>query len=115
MPRMIKVGFYICLLAVFWLGTARAVEQKDGGPIIEIDSLTHDFKAGLYVCFLVVFWLGTASAVEQVEQKDAVPIIEIDPLTHDFKEVSQGETVRHDFTVRNNGTAPLQIKGVKPG
>ena len=74
MPRMIKVGFYICLLAVFWLGTARAVEQKDGGPIIEIDSLTHDFK-----------------------------------------EVSQGETVRHDFTVRNNGTAPLQIKGVKPG
>lgn len=67
---------------------------------------------GLLLCLVLAFWLGTAGAVEQ---ENATPIIEIETPTYNFKEVSQGETVKHTFKVRNTGTAPLQIKGVKPG
>ena len=69
-------------------------------------------KLGLLLCLVMVFWLGTANALEK---ENAVPVIEIENPTYEFEEVSQGETVRHDFKVRNKGTAPLQIKGVKPG
>jgi hypothetical protein len=61
---------------------------------------------------ILAFGWGAARAVENAQ---GVPIIEIDEPTYDFKEVSQGETVKHVFKVLNKGTAPLEIKGVKPG
>jgi hypothetical protein len=71
---------------------------------------------GLIVGFvaLAIVALGW-DAARAVEKAQGVPIIEIDEPTYDFKEVSQGETVEHVFKVRNKGTAPLEIKGVKPG
>ena len=66
------------------------------------------------LCLILVFWAGTVMASEP-EQTESVPEIQIEEPTYDFKKVSQGETVRHDFEVRNLGTAPLEIKGVKPG
>ena len=69
-------------------------------------------KLGLCLCLVLALWLSTAGAVEQ---ENAAPVIEIETPTYNFKEVSQGETVKHTFKVRNTGTAPLQIKGVKPG
>lgn len=67
-----------------------------------------------FLCLTLVFWAGAVAASEP-KQAESVPVIQIEEPTYDFKKVSQGETVRHDFKVRNSGTAPLQIKGVKPG
>jgi len=80
-------------------------------PIKEVH-MARAGKSGLFLCLVLAFWLGTASAVEQ---ENTTPIIEIETPTYNFEEVSQGETVKHTFNVRNTGTAPLQIKGVKPG
>ncbi len=65
----------------------------------------------LGVCLVVVVWVGYVRAVEK---KAAVPIIEVDTAMYDFHEAVQGEVVRHDFRVFNRGTAPLEIKKVKP-
>jgi hypothetical protein len=48
-------------------------------------------------------------------ENQAVPVIEVETPIYEFPQVTQGEVVKHDFRVFNRGSAPLQIKGVKPG
>ena len=43
------------------------------------------------------------------------PQISINSSTYDAGEVWEGDTVSHSFTVKNTGTAVLNIKSVKPG
>ncbi len=69
-------------------------------------------KLALCVCLTLVL---SGSFVSAAEQDKASPVIEIKEPTYNFKQVSQGETVKHDFKVFNKGTAPLEIKSVKPG
>jgi hypothetical protein len=43
------------------------------------------------------------------------PRISIDAISFDAGEVWEGDTVSHTFTVKNTGTAELEIKKVKTG
>ena len=43
------------------------------------------------------------------------PTISFDATTFDAGEVWEGDTVSHSFTVKNTGTAVLNINNVKPG
>lgn len=43
------------------------------------------------------------------------PRVKVDEGSFDFGEVGEGETVRHDFKVKNLGLAELQITQVSPG
>ena len=63
-------------------------------------------------CFSIIVGTGIIQAEE--EQK-AVPIIEVENPIYDFGQVNQGAIVKHDFRVFNRGSAPLEIKRVKPG
>lgn len=65
-----------------------------------------------------VVWLGcmlllavAAGAAEQT----VVPRIEIPSLEYTFEPVAEGETVVHDFVVRNTGEAELEIYKVRTG
>jgi len=69
-------------------------------------------RAILLGCLVVVAWVGISQAAEENE---AVPVIEIEDPTYDFQEIRQGDVVKHDFRVFNRGSAPLEIKSVKPG
>lgn len=70
----------------------------------------------LGACFFLVFWSGLARSAEDAGQGQAGgPIMVLEESTHDFGRVSEGEVVIHDFRVVNKGTAPLEIKNVKPG
>ena len=62
--------------------------------------------------FVVVVWAGYTQAEME---KEALPIIEVELPTYDFGRAPQGQVVKHDFRVFNRGTAPLDIKSVKPG
>lgn len=68
------------------------------------------------VFLVLMLWVGfTQSEEQQPEEKKAdVPIIEVKTPTYEFQQVNQGETVEHEFQVLNRGTAPLEIKRVKP-
>lgn len=58
--------------------------------------------------------LATYATFAQAENKaENVPVIEIMTPLYDFGEVPRGEIVKHDYTVMNKGTAPLEIKRVK--
>jgi hypothetical protein len=59
--------------------------------------------------FLMVFLFTSQIGVAIAEN---VPIIHIDPTTHTFPAVFEGETLSHDFTVMNKGSADLVIKDV---
>ena len=61
---------------------------------------------------VVIVWAGYTHAGAD---KEALPIIEVETPTYDFGRTPQGEVVKHDFQVFNRGTAPLDIKSVKPG
>lgn len=47
------------------------------------------------------------------ETAGAPEAVLVDPI-HDAGTVGRGKEVRHDFTIRNEGTAPLHIREVKP-
>jgi len=70
------------------------------------------FGGMLLGCLALMVVAGFTQAAE--EQK-AVAAIEIEEPAYDFRQVSQGEVVKHDFRVFNRGSAPLEIKSVKPG
>ena len=69
-------------------------------------------RAIFLVCLILMVW-GASTQAENV--KKAAPVIEVEMPTYDFDQVAQGETVKHDFRVFNRGSAPLEIKKVKPG
>ena len=65
----------------------------------------------LWGFLILIVWLGYTQA--EVGKK-ALPIIEIDMPTYDFGRALQGEVVKHEFQVFNRGSAPLEIKNVRP-
>lgn len=70
----------------------------------------------LGACLVLVFWMGLSQAAEEVKKEQAaVPIVVVEESNYDFGQVSEGEVVTHEFRVLNKGTAPLEIKNVKPG
>jgi hypothetical protein len=69
-------------------------------------------KGILCQCLILMVWVGLTQAAGE---KEAVPVIEVGEPTYDFHQVTQGEVVKHDFQIFNRGTAPLDIKNVKPG
>jgi hypothetical protein len=73
----------------------------------------------LCLCLVLAVWVGPIQAGEQEKKAPIadkkVPVIEVDNATYEFDQVTQGETVKHDFRVFNRGEAPLEIKSVKPG
>ena len=76
------------------------------------------FRTFLGACLFLVFWTGFIQAAEEANQgqgQAGVPMIVVEEPTYDFGQVSEGEVVTHDFRVVNKGTAPLEIKNVKPG
>ena len=52
---------------------------------------------------------------EEPQSSEEQPTISFDNTTYDAGEVYEGDTVTHTFTVKNTGTAVLNIKNVKPG
>lgn len=72
-------------------------------------------KKLLWVWLILMVLAGFTQAAEEKEEKKAVPVIHIEEPVHDFKQVSQGEVVKHDFRILNQGNGTLQIKSVKPG
>jgi len=106
------------------------IRVGQGGNMIRI------VRTFLGVCFFLVFWTGFVQSAEVANQGQAgvpmivleeptseeanqgqagVPIIVLEEPTYDFGQVSEGEVITHDFRVVNQGTAPLEIKNVKPG
>ena len=69
-------------------------------------------KQILCQCLVLVVWIGLAQATVEDE---AVPVIEVETPIYEFPQVTQGEVVKYDFRVFNRGSAPLEIKSVKPG
>jgi hypothetical protein len=59
-------------------------------------------------------WIVLTVAAGAAEQTP-VPRIEIPSLEHTFEPVAEGETVVHDFVVRNAGEAELEIYKVRTG
>jgi hypothetical protein len=69
-------------------------------------------------CFLVVVCclLFSISPVAGEEKAPAsVPSAVVPSPTYNFPEVTEGVEVLHDFIIKNEGTAQLDIKKVKPG
>lgn len=61
-----------------------------------------------------LMWMLVAPAAGAAEQT-AAPRIEIPSLAFTFDPVAEGETVVHDFPVRNTGEAELEIYKVRTG
>lgn len=74
--------------------------------------MTKWLKGILCQCLVLMVWVGLSLAAGE---NKATPVIEVEEPTHDFQQVTEGETIKHDFLVYNRGKAPLEIKSVKPG
>ena len=71
-------------------------------------------------CFLIVPLSSKVWAEEKADEEAPVllkelPHISFDSTSYDAGEVWEGDEVVHDFTVKNTGTAELNIARVKPG
>lgn len=78
-------------------------------------------------CFLLtpVFLLAFAQAGFSAKATDktpagvsdakAKPVIRVQELTYDFGQIQEGTEVSHDYIVKNEGNAALNIERVKVG
>ena len=60
----------------------------------------------------ILFLLILSLTIQTYGQKVSPKIFVKDNI-YDFKEVSQNKVLKHDFVIKNEGTAPLEIKEVK--
>ena len=72
--------------------------------------MTYPLKSSLITFLLLLLFNGLAPAVED----ELAPTIHIENKTFDFGEVPRGQLIKHEFTVTNKGTAPLEIKKIQP-
>jgi hypothetical protein len=66
----------------------------------------------LSIKILILFMIFLFPSQNRVALAENGPIIHIDPLMHTFPDVFEGETLSHDFTVMNKGSADLVLKDV---
>jgi hypothetical protein len=74
--------------------------------------MTKALKLVLLGFLVVLIWSGFS---QSKEEKQTAPVMEVEMPIYDFDQVSEGDVVKHDFRVLNRGTAPLEIKNVRPG
>lgn len=74
----------------------------------------HKIQPFLRVGFLVGFLLLSFSHVLQAQDTRAPKLFLTDDM-FDFKDVIEGETITHSFTIQNKGNDTLKILQVKPG
>ena len=82
-------------------------------------------KKCIHLCIVVLlatalFPLNSLWAEEKAEKSTAAgeqdqPHISLDSTRFDAGEVDEGAVIVHGFTVKNTGTAPLNIEKVKAG
>ncbi|MGA2401051.1 MAG: DUF1573 domain-containing protein [Syntrophobacteraceae bacterium] len=72
------------------------------------------------VVFCISFCLSSAFAVthgpgkvQKAPEAKAQPSIQVKELDYNFGEILEGTEVEHEFTVRNTGTAVLNIERVQ--
>ena len=75
--------------------------------------------------FALFVWFSSAQVLQAADDNstssappvvsEASPSISVAEDVYDFGEVTEGGEVIHDFTVKNTGQAPLEIKQVRPG
>ncbi len=82
----------------------KLVERKDY-------KMMNISRSILLASLMVTIWMGLSEAKDAVE---STPIIGVEQPTYEFGEVSQGDIVKYDFRVFNRGSAPLEIKEVRP-
>jgi hypothetical protein len=70
-------------------------------------------RPGLAVLLLLVFTFTAQS--QTVAPGEKQPKVALAATEFNLGEVKQGEPVSHTFIIKNNGTANLEIKDVKPG
>lgn len=69
-------------------------------------------RIGIHVALLAAFVLASGVVAQEKEGK---PQIVIEEMRHDLGEVFETKAYKHQFKVKNTGTADLEIKQVKPG
>jgi hypothetical protein len=88
--------------------------------------LQRTLLAAITLALLFCSWQTSLAQPSQLPQSSAdagsggpgnvnQPRVEVAESVFNYGEVEEGETIRHDFKVRNSGLAELQISQVNPG
>lgn len=71
--------------------------------------MNRKYAIGLWAASLIVLLFATGFAVADA------PRLALTEERHQFETVVEGVAVLHDFVIRNQGTAELQIERVRAG
>ena len=87
--------------------------------------LPRTLRAAIILALLLCGWQTALAQPSSLPQPSAdagsapgnvnQPRVEVAETAFNSGEVEEGETIRHDFKVRNSGLAELQITQVNPG
>jgi hypothetical protein len=70
------------------------------------------FRAAAIAFIIAVFCLP---ALAQAAESTGQPKVVVDNPEYDWGSAYAGKTIVHNFVIRNEGDAPLEIKGVRAG
>ena len=73
-------------------------------------SINLSLRVGFLFGFLLLYFFNLLQA-----QENRAPKLSLSDDMFDFKDVVEGETITHSFTIQNKGNDTLKILQVKPG
>ena len=116
--KMFSVDKYVCIVTLCFLTAFLATQCSVSKEELKKTS-TYQQKPGKDQKQAPDFTLK-GTKIETVSDRKSVPAenqprISFDSISYDAGEVWEGDVVSHTFTVKNTGTAQLNIAKVKPG
>lgn len=106
----VKIHLELDFVAVRLRGAWRweSIESREKEPVREMQPKIHRVAILVALALSIAFDGALAAGVNKSEG----PRAEIEPEEFDFGSVHQDEKMVHEFTVRNTGTAELEIRRI---
>ncbi|MDH5379626.1 MAG: DUF1573 domain-containing protein, partial [Cyclobacteriaceae bacterium] len=109
---MSKLVFYTLVMGLFVFGATSCANKDAEKRIAELENRLKEVESsgGASTASSPV---ATPTPEPEVKPEGPIPSFEFEKTDHDFGTITDGDIVKHTFTFKNTGDAPLIIQSAR--